>query len=110
MQCLAKELFRAVQAAEENADLILQEAQREAREQIKTAEAEITAHERAISLEHRALYQSMMEEKRVAVEAHIKAQAPALQKAQEESLAAAHGRLDTAARRVFERVWNDGNR
>ena len=107
---MAKELFRAVQAAEENADLILQEAQHSARELVKAAEAEITQHERGISLEHRALYQSIMEERRKSVEARIQAEAPRVQKEQEQGLAAARGRLDTVARRIFERVLSDGDR
>jgi len=107
---VARELFRAVQTAEENADLILQDAQRAARELVKTAEAEIVAQERAVSLEHRALYQSILEERRNSVEARIAADAPRVRKEQDESLAAARGRLDTVAKGIFERVWNDGNR
>lgn len=107
---MSKELFRAVQAAEESADLILQEAQRGARELVKAAEAEITGHERGISLEHRALYQSIMEERRKSVEARIQADAPHVQHAQEQSLAAARERLMPVARRIFERVLSDGDR
>ena len=107
---MARELFRAVQAAEENADLILQEAQRNAREKVKTAETEITAYERDIALEHRALYQSILEERRRAVQARIESEAPQVEQQQQQSLTAARSRLDMAAERIFERVWNDGDR
>ena len=107
---MAKELFRAVQTAEESADLILQEAQRAAREQVKTAEAEITAQERAVSLEHRALYQSILEERRASVAARIAEDAPRVRQAQDNSLSAARNRLDKVAQGIFERVWNDGHR
>lgn len=110
MRLLANDLFRAVQTAEENADLVLQEAQRAARETIKAAEAEITAHERGIALEHRALYQSIMEERRRSVEARIAADAPQKRQKLDESLAVARGRLDSVARSLFERVVNDGDR
>ena len=107
---MAKELFRAVQTAEEKADLVLLEAQRAARELLKTAEAEITEHERAIALEHRAMYQSVMEEKRQSVLAKLAHDAPKAEREQDESLATAKSRLDAAAKLVFERVWNDGHR
>ncbi len=107
---MANDLFRAVQTAEENADLVLQEAQRAARETIKAAEAEITAHERGIALEHRALYQSIMEDRRRSVEARIAAEAPQKQKKRDDSLAAQRGRLDSVARSLLERIVNDGDR
>ena len=107
---MANELLRAVQTAEENADLILQEAQRSARELIKNAEAEITEHERNVALEHRALYQSIMEERRRSVEARIAANAPAVQQRQDAGLSTARGRLESVAHRLFERVVSDGDR
>ena len=107
---MAKELFRAVQAAEENADLILQEAQHGARELVKVAEAEIIQNERGIALEHRALYQSILEERRRSVEAEIAAETTAVQQRQDASLAAARGRVASLARSLFERVVSDGDR
>ncbi len=107
---MAKELFRAVQAAEENADLILQEAQRSARELIKAAEAEITQHERGIALEHRALQQSILEERRRSVEARIVAEATAVQQRQDASLATARSRVASLASSLFERIVSDGDR
>lgn len=107
---MAKELFRAVQAAEEKADLLVQEAQRAARELLKATEADVTGTEREIALEHRALYQSILEEKRASMQAAIDSNLPTEKRLLEQSLAAARARLDTAATQIVERIWNDGNR
>ncbi|MDD3214424.1 MAG: hypothetical protein PHY64_12160 [Eubacteriales bacterium] len=107
---MARELFQAVQTAEEDADQLLQNAQREARELIKTTQAEIVENERAVALEHRAMYQSILDEKRDSVKAKLAENRPAAQQAQEVILTEAKARLDQAAQRIFERVWNDGNR
>ena len=106
---MAKELFRAVQSAEEKADQMIQEAQHGARELIKATEAEITAGERKITLEHRALYQSILAEKRASMEAMIAISAQTLQKKQDAELSGARARLNAVAQQIFERVWHDGN-
>ena len=107
---MAQEVFEAVQAAENKADHLLQDAQQSARELIKQTEAEITAQERSIALEHRALYQSILDQKRVSVQDQLAAGHEAVLKRQDADLAQARDRLDQAAQLVFERVWNDGNR
>jgi hypothetical protein len=107
---MARELFQAVQTAEEKADQRIQEAQKETREMIKAAQAQIIANERAVTLEHRAMYQSILEEKRLSVTAQIAADRPTVTQAQEEHLKNARGRLADAAQAIAERVWDDGNR
>lgn len=106
---MAKELFRAVQTAEEKADLIIQEAQHGARELLKATEAEITANERKITLEHRAMYQSILEEKRASVESMIAQNEPNVRQQQQEELAGAKKMLEPVAKRIFERVWHNGD-
>ncbi|MCE5342345.1 MAG: hypothetical protein LLF96_01975 [Eubacteriales bacterium] len=107
---MARELFQAVQTAEEKAELRIQEAQKEAREMIKAAQAKIVANERAVTLEHRAMYQSILEEKRKSVAAQIASERPAVEKAQEEILKSARIKLSDAAQAIVERVWDDGDR
>ena len=107
---MARELFQAVQAAESNADLLIQEAQKSARELLKATEAEITENERKAALEHRAASQRIVDEKRESVRARLAASHPETLRKQEESLAQARGRLDGVAKRIAERVWSDGNR
>jgi vacuolar-type H+-ATPase subunit H len=107
---MARELFQAVQTAEDKADLLIQEAQKDARDLLKAAQAEIDGNERNVTLEHRAMYQSILEEKRKSVGARIAAARPDVEKAQSETVAQARTRLEKAAQRIFERVWNDGDR
>ena len=107
---MAKELFRAVQTAEEKAELILQEAQRNVRELLKTTEAEVAQQEHATALENRAMYQSILEERRLAIVAQTAERATQVRQTQQASLHQAREQLDTAARHIAERVWTDGNR
>ena len=107
---MAKELFRAVQAAENQADLRIQEAQKSARELLKVTETEIVENERKIALEHRAMYQSIMEEKRKAFTAALNSNEATQQELLTQKLQQARAHLGTAALRIVERVWNDGHR
>lgn len=107
---MAKELFRAVQTAEEKAEIILQDAQNEARELLKTVEADIAANERDMALKHRAMFQQAMDEKRRSISERIAANAPQVKASQAESLSQAKERLAEAAAHIVERVWDDGNR
>ena len=107
---MAKELFRAAQTAENQADQRIQEAQKSARELLKVTETEIVENERKIALEHRAMYQSIMEEKRVVFSAALSSNEAVQQAALAEKLQQARTHLDAAAQRIVERVWNDGNR
>ena len=107
---MAKELFRAVQTAENQADQRIQEAQKSARELLKVTETEIVENERKIALEHRAMYQSIMEEKRVVFSAALSSNEAVQQAALAEKLQQARTHLDASAQRIEERVWTDGNR
>ena len=72
---MATELFESVRAAEDKAEGILAEAQREARELIKETEAACVEGERKMAREHRALYQSILEEKRAATQQELDGEA-----------------------------------
>ncbi len=107
---MAREVFQAVQTAENKADQFLQEAHRDARELIKSTQAEIAANERSVVMEHRAMYQSILDEKRESVQVQIQAGKAAVRTKHEAILADARGQLAQAAEQIVERVWNDGNR
>ena len=107
---MAQEIFQAVHDAERNADQRIQDAQKSARELLKETEAALTRNEREIAMEHRAMYQSILEERCQSVQDKLKSQHPAVEKAQEESLTGAKERLNSVAQRIFEGIWNDGNR
>jgi vacuolar-type H+-ATPase subunit H len=107
---MARELFQAVQTAENNADRLIQEAQKEARDLIKTTQTEIVENERSVAMEHRAMYQSILDEKRESVLAQIEKDRPGVEKAQQTALVGAREKLPQVAQRIFERVWHDGDR
>jgi len=107
---VAKELFRAVQTAEEKADRLVQEAQHQARELLKTTEADIAQSERGMELEQRGVYQSVLDEKRKSVAEQIQAKAADVEKQQNAVLEAARAHMAEAAKQIAERVWNDGHR
>ena len=107
---MARELFKAVQNAEEQAEQLIQEAQRKARELLKTTEGETTERERKIAMELRVMYQTILDNKRAEFEQTMLERKPAIVAAQLESLAQVRNRLGSVAQQIFERVWNDGNR
>jgi len=107
---MSQELYQAVHKAEESADQMIQKTHQKARDLIKETEAEIKAGERKAALAHRTKYQSILEEKRKAVEKQIEDQRPQATKAQRERLDAARARLDQASQLIFERIWSDGDR
>ena len=101
---MAVEVFRSVQAAEQNAELALQEAQHRAREIAKASQAECAALEREAAQEQRALYQRLMEQKRRDTQAAIDASLAAQQSTVASYIADARSRLDAAANAILERV------
>ncbi len=107
---MSQELFQAVHTAEENADRIVQDAQHQARELIKAAEAEIKTEDRKASLAQRTRYQSIIEERRKAFEANMPAMRMQVEEDQRKTLDAARAKLDQVSQMIFERIWNDGNR
>ncbi len=106
---LSLEILQSIQQAEQQAEEARQNAQREARDVIKSVEAACATDERTAAIEHRALYQKLMDEHRLKVEAELKEKS----KAQEQERAAlcreAETRLDAAATLIFERIVNHGH-
>lgn len=107
---MAKEMFEAIQAAEESAERSVQEAQRQARELLKETESVCLDNERKMAQEHRALQQSILEEKRAHVRQEIEAGHKEKAALQDAMIMEARQRLDLAAQTIFERVISDGDR
>ncbi|MEG1676544.1 MAG: hypothetical protein RR379_02655 [Clostridia bacterium] len=107
---MSKELFEAVHEAEAMAECTLLDAGREAREMVKNAEAACVENERSMAREHRALYQSILEEKRVAMQDTLDEEAAKEMKKIESQMQKVRERLPQAAKRIAERVMCDGNR
>lgn len=107
---MAKELFEAIKAAEESAERSTQDAGRQAREMLKEVEAACLDSERKTAQEHRALHQSILEEKRIRVQQEIEAGHTEKAAQQDAMMMEARQKLDMAAQTIFERVMSDGNR
>ncbi|HNW85833.1 MAG TPA: hypothetical protein PKJ47_02690 [Candidatus Limiplasma sp.] len=107
---MAREVFDAVQTAENQADQLIQDAQRDARELLKATEAEITDNERKSAQEHRAMYQNLLDSRRAQVSERLTQTQAADDAAQNQELAQAGERLQQVAKLIVERVLDDGNR
>ena len=107
---MSQELFLSVQQAEEQADHTVQNAQHKARELIKEAEAKIKAEDRIAALAHRAQYQSILEDRRKAVEQSLEEQRPQVLAAQRKAWIWRARKSTRFLGCIFERIWTDGDR
>lgn len=106
---LSLEVLQSIEGAEAKAEQIRAKAQREARDMLKSVEAACVAQERTAAIEHRALYQQLMEENRVKVEAELAQKSQALAKDRQALCRQAETRLDQAAALIFERIVQHGH-
>lgn len=104
------ELLKSIQEAEARAEAERANAQREAREIIKGVMDACTENERRAAVEHRALFQSILDEKKTQVEHRLKQLASVKEQERDEMMRAARQRLPEAADRIVKRVLSDGNR
>ncbi|MEG0766531.1 MAG: hypothetical protein RR482_02340 [Clostridia bacterium] len=107
---MSLELFERIQTAEANADAIRAEAQREARDMLKSVEAACLAEERRAAQEHRAGAQRKLEDAQQKMEKELEQEKAAHEKARQTVNEAAKARLPQAAALIFERVVNNGHR
>ncbi len=107
---MSLELLQGIQEAETKADQERGDAQREAREIVKGVTDACLENERRAAVEHRALFQSMLEEKRTQVEQQLAGLAEDKIKAREEMMAGARQHLSDAADFIAKRVLSDGHR
>lgn len=107
---MATDMFKAVHLAEEKADAILGEAQREALKRVKDTEASCVKAERDMAREHRALYQSILEEKRQSMKQELDQNAQQERQTIQARMDEARGRLPQAVERIVERVMSNGDR
>ena len=105
---MSLEILQSIEQAEAKADGMRAEAQKQAREILKSVEAACLAQERA-AIEHRALYQQLMEQDRVRVAGELakKSQGYATERAA--LCKAAEARLEQAATQIFERIVRHGH-
>ncbi len=107
---MSLELLKSIEAAEVKAVEMRAEAQKEARDILKSVEEACIADERSAALEHRALGQRILEDARATANRRSDAQA-GKEAAERDAVAkAAQARLDQAAQVIFERIVRDGHR
>jgi vacuolar-type H+-ATPase subunit H len=106
---LSLEVLSQIREAEAKAEDVKQEAQREARDMIKSVESACAAAERSAAVEHRGMYQQLMEGKRQEVMQHLKENRVAADAKVASEMKQAEERLDQAANLIFERVVKHGN-
>lgn len=110
MQTMSLELLQSIEKAEAKAEGVRAEAQREAREILKTMEDMTLKNERDAVLEHRELTQYVLEEARVTATRRIEMMKDTQAAAREAVTNAARKRMDAAADLIYERVVQDGHR
>lgn len=106
---MSLEILKSIQDAEEKAEEMRGGAQREARDIIKSVESACASTERAAAIEHRALYQQMMERSRAGVESELAHKREGLEAQRRALCKDAETRLDAAATQIFERVVKHGH-
>ena len=107
---MSLELLQNIEKAEARAEEIRAEAQREARDMLKSVEEVCVTNERNAVLEHRALSQGILEEAKEAAGKRIDAMAAKEETSRGQVTDAARQKLDAAANLIFERVVSDGHR
>ena len=107
---LSLELLKSIQEAEARAEAERTNAQREAREIIKGVTDACTENERRAAVEHRALFQSILDERKSQVELTLKQLASGQEQVRNDMMRASQQRLFEAADRIVKRVLSDGNR
>jgi hypothetical protein len=107
---MSLELLKSIQEAEAQAEAERTSAQREAREIIKGVADACTENERRAAVEHRALFQSIQDDKKTQVELKLLQLASVKEQARNEMMRASQQRLLKSADRIVERILSDGNR
>lgn len=101
---MSEEVLNIILEEEKKAAALLQDAQGSVNEIVKNAESQAADTERKAAVEHRALYHSLLEERRFRVEQLLKdGQADNVSRAADE-IVKAEGRLAPAARYIVDEV------
>lgn len=107
---MSLELLQSIEKAEARAEEIRADAQREAREMIKSVEEVCVTNERSAVMDHRTLSQGILEEARGTAQKRIAAMEEKEAQTRGAITAAARKNLDRAADLIFERVVQHGHR
>lgn len=106
---LSQEIFTQVVDAESKASEIIQQAQHQAREMVKAAQADCLKTERDQASEQHALYQSILDTARTRVQDELDAGREERIRALDEQMANAKTKLNSASALIVERIISDGH-
>lgn len=107
---MANQLINQITDAEKQAEQLLQKAQREARDIVKSVEEASTASQRAAAQENRQESMRSVEKARNEIAKELDAEKAEKLKAYEQMQDKARFNLDAASRLIVERVVQYGNR
>lgn len=107
---MSLEILASIEQAEARAEEVRAQAQREAREMLKSVEEACVQGERTAALDQRAMMQSLVEEARLAADKRIRQMAAQEAVSREALMDVARVKLDEAADVIFERVVENGHR
>lgn len=106
---MSLEILQSIEQAEGQAEQVRSKAQREARDMLKGVETACVARERTAAIDHRGLYQQLMEQNRLRVAETLAKQSQELANERAALCKAAEARLDQAATQIFERIVRHGH-
>lgn len=104
------ELLKSIQEAEDKAEAIKSEAQREARDIIKGVDEVITQNKRQAALESRALYQTLLEKERADIQSQIDSEKGERELRKDNLILMANQHMEDAVALIIKKVISDGNR
>lgn len=107
MTALSLDVLRTIQEAEQQAETLRTGAYREAREMIKSIEDAIIAQERAAAVEHRSMYQKVMESRQEETAQALLRRGEQLRLDREKTVREAETRLEDAAAYICRSVLQE---
>ena len=106
---MSLEILKQVQQAEEKGQKIRALAQQEAREVIKGSEMAIVEQEKQAAVDHKHLFNQMMEEKKQGIQGKIDGQAPEQRRRHQALIEKSEEKVEEAVSLIVERIVNYGN-
>ncbi|NLX82661.1 MAG: hypothetical protein GXZ04_02440 [Clostridiales bacterium] len=103
---MAFDVLSIIKDEEQKASKLLHEAQQSANDMIKNAESKAIEDERKAAVDHRALFQSILDERKTQVEAQLKTQQTETRAALTAVVQQAQDRVADAAQFIINEVIN----
>ncbi len=107
---MSLEILQSIEQMEAKAEDIRIKAGAQARDMIKAVETAVSVRERDEAVTLRALYQSLLDDRRKQVEKKLESVHEKKDQERAAMISKAESFLDKAANVIFERVVNNGNR